>query len=174
MTQKERVLQFIASMGVRYIERIGTTAQNRQQWEEWEEEGACEAPFMPGLGIIKDPACIISTVAVDWVHLIHEAGHLLCTETPLNPKDNEYEWLGWEYAVCLQLGLSRAAFIRGNAEYGINWLNPQGQMRDLFADLPKREIPLFLENRLAFAKQLGLVLPDGRVTCHPNRRLLFP
>lgn len=171
MTQKQKLIQFLAGMGVRYVETLGTYVQTCQKYQEWRDAGVCFAPFTDGLGILKEEATIVSTRDHPWPHILHEAGHLLCVEEPLHPKDNEFNWLGWEYAVCQLLGLPRAAFIRNNQEYMITWLNPQGQMRDEIGALTAREVPFFLDERVAKAKELGLVLPDGQVTCHPNRKM---
>lgn len=171
MTQKQRLIQFLAGMGVRYVETTGTYVQTCQEYQEWRDAGVWFAPFTEGLGILKEEATIVSIRDHPWPHILHEAGHLLCTEEPLPPNGNELDWLGWEYAVCQLLGLSRAAFIRSNQEYMITWLNPKGQWRDAISELTAREIPLFLADRVNKAKELGLVLPDGQVTCHPNRKL---
>jgi hypothetical protein len=66
--------------------------------------------------------------------------------------ENEYEFIGCEYVLFLNLGLTKEEFLLANADYsvGITDINP-------FKDLSEEEADKVIEDRIEKAKLLGLV-----------------
>lgn len=172
MTDKEKVVQFLAGLGLTYIEVPETFAALSAVWEEMtKDRGLREAPFTTYLGCIPDERAIVGRHHHHWASLIHEAGHLLCEPTVLDRKAQEIEWFGWEWAVVQYLDLPQDEFLKSNRDYGIDWHTPDGEhYREEVGNLRAGEVEQFFGQKVETAKKLGLVLEDGTPVAHSNRR----
>jgi len=172
MTDKEKLLAFLAEKGVTYTTLVAgweNGAACRSAWEEWKAQGLKEAPFASFLGIVPATRTIVGCEKTPWPNILHESGHLLAAAEVLGPKDREADWLGWEWAVMRHLGLSRREFLFENRDYCINWTGAYGH-RDTLGDLlPHEETDAFFRECLLTAQRLGVVALDGTPRVHPNR-----
>jgi hypothetical protein len=128
------------------------------------KRGFYEAPFvsLPARLGVQWARKIVACVPSSGIHpcgVIHEMGHVFASAKSPDYAD-EYEFLGWEWAMAERIGMSRAEWQLGNKDYSLefkaSWsqiglLTPQGLGR-LLADrtraarkaglLSAREVPL--------------------------------
>ena len=97
---------------------------------------------------------------VPWPEVIHEMGHIFATSE--NPLDcDEWEFLGWEWAVCLYIKGDQKVWKDYLADYGVAGVPFVGEGSD-FGALSVGTQNRILTDRLARAKAVGLVGPRGR------------
>jgi len=169
MTDKEKLLAFLAEKGVTFIEVKEEFAALRSVWEEWQEQGLKEAPFNSYLGIVPAKRAIVGRPTTPWPHILHEAGHLLAQAVPLASKEEEITWFGWEWAVVQHLHLSVLEFLQQNRDYGILWNGPYGYRDEVGVLRNAEEANSFFQERLQEAQSLGLVALDGTPLTCPNK-----
>ncbi len=167
MTDKEKVIEFLGSLGLAYVEVQDQGLHDA--WQEWIEAGVREAPFTSHLGILPKDMTIVGRPSTHWAGIIHEAGHLLCGATVLDRKEQEISWFGWEWAVTQHLGLPTDEFLHENRDYGISWDGPDGWREDVL-HLRGSEVEAFFNMKVEEATRLGLVSADRRPLIHPSRR----
>lgn len=161
-----RVIQFLATLGVGYVH-----TSRRTEWLEWQEDGLQPAPFDGSLGVNWDFAIIYGYCEPHWAGLIHEAGHLVAV--PQSPRRcDETEFLGWEIAVVLHLGLPLEEFYEANADYSIYWPEPEGDYYDTIGALSLEARERAQAYYIQRAKYLGTITPKGVPVAHPKR--VFP
>jgi hypothetical protein len=91
-------------------------------------------------------------------HIIHEAGHLLaCRKTP--HKSDEYNFLGWEMALAIELDLL-GDWLHGQMNYGVINNDNEGTDLGLLSD---EELSELIEERIDYARSKGLVVGDRPV-----------
>lgn len=172
MTDKEKLLAFLAERGVSFIELPAHGYTRRLAWEEWKSErGLRAAPFTSFLGIAPALRAIVGCPNTHWSAILHEGGHLLASAEVLGPKEKEGDWFGWEWSVVQHLGLCAREFRIENRDYCINWNGPYGYRENIGDLLPIEEAPAFFQEKVMKAKQLGIVALNGTPLVHPNQRM---
>jgi hypothetical protein len=117
-----------------------------------EQDGYFEAPFTGAqLGILWATKAIYYSDFTDAhpYEIIHEMGHVFACAVPPY-KSNEYDFLGWEYALCRHVGYSPKAWVIGNRDYGVNDGSEMG-------GLTPPQVRALLNERMAFARAIGLL-----------------
>lgn len=107
---------YLTAQGIRFVEhRLQTDYQFAL------EDGVQKAPFVSGsLGIHWKEREIHTCGYIEWPHILHEAGHILCEPVHPNHKDSaDNSFLGWEMAVVQHLGLSWMTWYKNNRDYGL-------------------------------------------------------
>lgn len=147
----EKVLTRLKGMGINVI--IG---------EDEVDNAVQPAPFSWKLGLdyakktlYFDGACDAESVG----NLIHEAGHLVACEK--SPEDSEeYEFLGWEIALALELDLLDD-WAYGQQDYGVTTNEYEGGIE--IGLLSDEEFDELVEERIDYARSIGLVVVDRAV-----------
>lgn len=92
--------------------------------------------------------------------VIHEAGHILASKKSPNARTvKEYDHLGWEFALALELDLLTEA-LPGYMYYGL--LDNDGGGLEL-RDLDDGALSELVEERIDYARSIGLVVGDRAV-----------
>ena len=119
--------------------------------------GCYGAPFSGSLlGVNFPKKRILWAEDFRWCDTIHEMGHVFASK--LNPeKSDEWTFFGWEYAVCLHIGGNEAEWKAASGSYS---LGREFRNSDFGTLTPRRQEKLLAE-RLAYAKENGLVTADG-------------
>jgi hypothetical protein len=132
-------------------------------------KGLSQAPFSShDLGICWSKKQVIFGQPAEWHEIVHEMGHIFaCKQRPY--KSKEWNFFGWEYALALYVGGRAAAkeWTAANKDYGISDFKfRDGQLVlkhgswDFGGCTPEQREDILAE-RLAFAKNKGLVAEDG-------------
>ncbi len=91
-------------------------------------------------------------------HIIHEAGHILaCKKTP--DDSHEYEFLGWEMALTIELDLL-GDWLHGQMDYTV--VNNEDDCTEIGL-LSDEELSELIEERIDYARSQGLVVGDRPV-----------
>jgi hypothetical protein len=89
------------------------------------------------------------------VGLLHEMGHLFVGRSDPDTDGDEYRFLGWEYAVAKDIGMTRNEWLYGNSSYQVSDPTPNytgsvialGSLRGEEVDTVLAEIEDIAENR---------------------------
>ena len=114
------------------------------------------APFTLGdLGILWDEKVIayVRATGVTPCDIIHEMGHIFAVK---GVDDSEVDFFGWEYMLARKLGLARA-WVAQNGDYCID------DGGTSFKSLTKDGQRQFIDERVAFARSIGIVRGDAPV-----------
>lgn len=134
--------------------------------EEW--DSSIQAPFTGwDLGvdyqnkvIYYSDFCMPSRAETVATGIIHEMGHVFaCNQEPEYATD-EFDFLGWEWAVAKKIGLTQIAFCRGNDGYLIT--NNGDEIQELVTDTSRRR--KFFASILMAAKSYELIVDGKPVT----------
>jgi hypothetical protein len=79
------------------------------------------APFSPDVAVVWSRKIILATKKASWPAILHEAGHILCSNVPPDKCDDEFCFFGWERAVVKHLKLSMSEWLKDNADYCIDF-----------------------------------------------------
>jgi hypothetical protein len=105
-----------------------------------EHHAFLDAPFTAYLGVFWTEKKIIAVFGEENPSsIIHEMGHVFASLTE-PPKSDEYDFLGWEYAVARYVKLPISDWLHSNGDYQI----PSGWTID---DLIDRSKPAYRDNR---------------------------
>jgi hypothetical protein len=91
---------------------------------------------------------------VPWASLVHEMAHVFASGWPPPRWPKEWRFFGWAVAVAKIYGLE--TWIRGNKDYNVT------DDGETMMELRRPKRMALLEERLAFAKSIGLVSSRGR------------
>ena len=86
--------------------------------------------------------------------IVHEMAHTFATNQSPNDVD-EWDFLGWEWALCRKLGMSRENWALGNAQYQIDDMKT-GNFLEI-QDLSTRELQKLLSERIRYARKSNIV-----------------
>jgi hypothetical protein len=99
--------------------------------------------------------------------LIHEAAHIVaCPKAPID--SNEFDFLGWELALAIELGVLHS-WIRGMNDYGVIQTTPSivdGEMFDEvvhIGSMSEDELSELIEERIDYARSIGIVVGDTAI-----------
>lgn len=168
-TDKQKLINYLKTLGVTH-KKITSAVYAQMKYDAYKDQRPWEdrlrfAPFTSGLGLIWNNKTIVSVPETPWPGILHEAGHLLAQKYPLDDRRNEVEdeFLGWEWAIVLKLGLDQQEFLRNNQDYGISWDNTEndGEFYSSMKDVPTDLISVYFAERLAWAKNVNIVSADG-------------
>lgn len=123
------------------------------------EDGRLDCPFAPGsLGTSWEDKTIFYSTK-DVVGAIHEAGHVFAdaTKASYEDEDSEYDFLGWEFAMIKELGLTLEDWLRESGDYIV--AGPSNYIAA--GQLPPEHFLIVVEERIKKATDLGLIV-DGR------------
>lgn len=173
MSPQEKLIEYLRGFGVAYKEALTST-----EWYDYVNDTRfIRAPFISGMGLNLGTKTIVGSDRIKWTDILHEAAHLLATDK--SPDDsNEYDLLGWEWAVTLHLGLPQNEFLAYNKEYGVYWQDPEEPSPSGFYD----ELGDFTLDSPAFARlmrqmtdracALGSLNENGVPSAHPTQGFL--
>lgn len=127
------------------------------------------APFSSGdLAVLWSRKQIVYAEDVMWTEVIHEMGHTFaCLKEPRDSR--EWDFFGWEHAVCLHLGLDVEEWARNNRDYVIDFHRDTDAPDELravkYTDFgnfdPEMRAKVIAEAK-ACSKREGLIAEDGR------------
>lgn len=116
-----------------------------------------DAPFGSAeFGTLWRQKRIYYTSKTAWPDLVHEMGHVFASRR--NPNAcNEYDFLGWEYAVARFIGALTSDWRAGMADYQL--MDDETGRGDDIGSLSRRDFRRLMLDRLTVARRKGLL--DG-------------
>lgn len=98
--------------------------------------------------------------------IIHEMGHVFaCRRSPNTLRSNEYRFLGWEITLAPLVGVSRKEWCDANRDYQVSIppFHPHSAETIELGELEPAEVEMLLEERVRYARKVGLLLHDRPV-----------
>ena len=144
-TTEERLRAICEGWGGRLIELPEEEYRQDQQIQE--------APFSAGdLGIRWAAKEIVFTrrLPLEPVEIIHEMGHVFAA-TGRPDEIQEFDFLGWEYVLALEVGISRRDWVHENQHYAVT------DDGDELGYMGYGEVTTLLDERIRVATAAGLI-----------------
>jgi hypothetical protein len=145
--QLEKLADLCTAWGGKILEETKEEFNKRREEDGW----FSEAPFTLWLGVNWSSKTIIYTGEVVESNVIHEMGHVFAANQPPRAAD-EFTFLGWEYVVAKQVGISLPDWLAANRDYVVS---VDGD-KDI-GHLSKREIFQLIHDRVKASRKAGLV-----------------
>lgn len=141
-------------------EEFKTLSRRAGEWA-WGSAMWSNAPFSShDLGVKWTNKEVVYCGDVQWTEIVHEMGHVFASKN--NPdRSSEFDFFGWEHALCLELGLPVQEWIDGNKDYVV------GKTFEEFGSMTHLEKVKTMQERTCAATKLGLI--DERGKCHSIR-----
>jgi hypothetical protein len=120
-------------------------------------DGLDVSPFSAWLGIDYPNKTVYLTKEADLGEVIHEMGHVFASTRTPNFSE-EYEFFGWEFTVAQKVNLVDE-WIQSSGNYSVGCTDFAE-----FEDLTPDEQSDLLEERVQYARQLGLIVGEEPVS----------
>lgn len=118
-----------------------------------QEQHVQEAPFSAGdLGIRWAAKEVVFTrrLPLEPVEVIHEMGHIFAAKA-VPDEIKEFDFLGWEYMLALQVGISQQDWVHDNQHYAVT------DDGDELGYMSEGEVSALLDERIRAATVAGLI-----------------
>ena len=135
------------------------------------EPGYSWAPFSNvGLGVHHGRRLVVLEQAIgrhQVAEVLHEAGHCFASRKEPDDTPEEFDFLGWEMAAALAIGLPLSAWRDGNRDYQL-WGGtdkPSPPWPSMVGACTDQHLEALLQDRLVRARELRLADSEGRPLC---------